>query len=76
LPQADGHEVLRQLPTPPNHCDVPIIALFTSTNPQDIRASTEAGVSGFVTKAADFDGLKAVVQRLLHREFPRLGVPM
>lgn len=76
LPQIDGHEVLRQLRTAPSPCDVPVIVLSTSNNPQDIRDATNAGAAAFLTKAPDFAGLEAIVRRLLHQEFPRLGVPV
>ena len=75
LPQLDGHEVLRQLRRDPEPCTIPVIVLSTSNNPQDVQLALEAGAVAFVTKAPDFDGLEAIVQRLIQDEFPRVGVP-
>lgn len=62
MPRKDGREALEEIKQNPELKCIPIVVLTTSKAEQDIVASYELGVSGYVTKPVSFDGLIEVMK--------------
>lgn len=57
LPHTDGHEVLNELKTDPEHSRLPIIVLSSSNEEGDVRRAYAAGANAYLTKPIDPDEL-------------------
>ncbi|ELY50785.1 response regulator [Natronococcus jeotgali] len=57
LPHTDGHEVLNELKTDPEHSRIPIIVLSSSNEEGDVRRAYAAGANAYLTKPIDPDEL-------------------
>lgn len=64
MPRKDGREALEEIKQNPELKCIPIVVLTTSKAEQDIIASYELGVSGYVTKPVSFDGLIEVMKAI------------
>ncbi|MFC4436914.1 MULTISPECIES: response regulator [Natrialbaceae] len=53
LPQTDGHEVLNELKSDPEHGRIPVIVLSSSSEEGDIRRAYAAGANAYLTKPVD-----------------------
>lgn len=62
MPRKDGREALEEIKQDPDLKLIPIVVLTTSKAEQDILASYELGVSGYVTKPVSFEGLIEVMK--------------
>ncbi|NKE34434.1 response regulator [Natronococcus sp. JC468] len=57
LPHTDGHEVLNELKTDPEHSRLPIIVLSSSNEEGDVRRAYAAGANAYLTKPIEPDEL-------------------
>lgn len=64
MPRMDGREVLQKIKEDPALRGIPVVALTTSRAEEDVIRTYDLGVSGFITKPVDFEGLIAVVRDL------------
>ncbi|CAN5625703.1 hypothetical protein BH24ACT11_BH24ACT11_01330 [soil metagenome] len=65
MPRLDGLATAAELRADPALCDVPIVMVTTSGQPQDLQRARAAGVEAYLTKPYDPDELVETVQRLL-----------
>lgn len=64
MPLKDGREALLEIKADPALRRIPILVLTTSQAEDDVRASYDSGVSGFITKPHSFSGLVEVMQAI------------
>ena len=64
MPLKDGREALQEIKGDPVLRKIPILVLTTSQSEEDIRASYDFGVSGFITKPVSFSGLVDVMKAI------------
>ncbi|MEF7613980.1 PAS domain-containing protein [Aquincola sp. MAHUQ-54] len=64
LPDADGHEVLRQLRADPRTAGMPCIALSANVLPDDIAQALAAGFADYWTKPIDLQAFLAALDAL------------
>lgn len=64
MPRVDGREALAQIKADPKLRRIPVVALTTSHAEQDILAIYDLGVSGYVVKPVEFDGLVEVMRSI------------
>jgi len=57
MPRKDGREALMEIKKDPALRRIPVLVLTTSSAEQDIVATYELGVAGYVVKPVTFDGL-------------------
>ncbi|ELY60280.1 response regulator [Natronococcus sp. A-GB1] len=57
LPHTDGHEVLTEVKSDPEHSRIPIIVLSSSNDDDDIQRAYAAGANAYLTKPVDPDEL-------------------
>ncbi|AGB36411.1 response regulator [Natronococcus occultus] len=57
LPHTDGHEVLTELKSNPEHSRIPIIVLSSSNDEEDVQRAYAAGANAYLTKPVDPDEL-------------------
>lgn len=57
LPHTDGHEVLTELKSNPEHSRIPIIVLSSSNEEEDVQRAYAAGANAYLTKPVDPDEL-------------------
>lgn len=62
MPRKDGREALQEIKADPLLRRIPIVALTTSEDREDIIHSYDLGVSSFITKPISFDSLVEVMQ--------------
>jgi len=67
MPVMDGHEMLRQLRTHPEHRLTPVIMLTAICGPQDIATASSYGITDYVTKPFDFTELMEKVEAALFK---------
>jgi CheY-like chemotaxis protein len=64
MPKVDGLEVLRQVKSDPLLKSVPIVALTSSREEQDIIEGYRLGINGYVVKPVGFEKFVEVVKQL------------
>jgi CheY-like chemotaxis protein len=64
LPRKDGREVLADIKTDPDLCDIPIVVLTTSAAEEDILRSYKAHANAYVTKPVDFRRFVEIVRQI------------
>jgi len=64
LPKVDGLEVLRQLRADARFNILPIVAMTSSTQQEDLLRSYAAGVNSYVRKPVDFDQFTRAVREI------------
>lgn len=64
LPRRDGREVLSEIKSDPELCEIPIVVLTTSSAEDDILASYRLHANAYVTKPVDFDRFISVVKQI------------
>jgi CheY-like chemotaxis protein len=62
MPRMDGLEALAVISADDSLRRIPVLALTTSNDPDDIRRTYELGASSFITKPASFAGLTAAMR--------------
>ena len=75
LPKLDGLDVLRQIKANARTQTIPVIALTSSREDNDVRESYRLGVNSYIVKPIDFDRFTEAVRRLgtywlRHNQFP------
>ena len=66
LPRKDGREVLADIKSDPELCDIPIVVLTTSSSDEDILRSYQLHANAYVTKPVDFNRFVDVVKQIDH----------
>jgi two-component system response regulator len=64
LPKVDGLEVLRRVRADPRFTTLPIVAMTSSTEQEDLLRSYAAGVNSCVRKPVDFDQFTRAVREI------------
>ncbi len=64
LPTVSGHEVLEQVKSDPQLCEIPIIVLTTSKARQDIHRAYRAHANAFIHKPQRFADYEEVTRRM------------
>ncbi len=64
MPRKDGREALREIKSDPDLRRIPVIALTTSKESEDVRKTYDLGVSSYIKKPVSFDGLVDVMRML------------
>ncbi|HEX8237552.1 MAG TPA: response regulator [Abditibacteriaceae bacterium] len=62
MPRKDGREALQEIKADPLLRRIPIVALTTSEDQEDIIRSYDLGVSSFITKPISFNSLVEVMK--------------
>jgi CheY-like chemotaxis protein len=65
MPQMDGLQATRAIRALPGWADIPILALTANAFDEDRRACIDAGMTDFISKPFDPNGLYAVMLRWL-----------
>lgn len=76
LPGTDGREVLAQVKQDRELKAIPVVVLSTSSNPKDISACYEKGVSGYMVKPMDNQRLNLLVKTFLDYWFEVVETPI
>ena len=66
LPRKDGREVLADIKSDPDLCDIPIVVLTTSAADEDIVQSYKLHANAYVTKPVDFNRFVKAVRQIDH----------
>jgi CheY-like chemotaxis protein len=66
LPRKDGREVLADIKSDPDLCDIPIVVLTTSAADEDILQSYKLHANAYVTKPVDFNRFVEAVRQIDH----------
>ena len=66
LPRKDGREVLADIKSDPDLCDIPIVVLTTSAADEDIVQSYKLHANAYVTKPVDFNRFVEAVRQIDH----------
>ena len=66
LPRKDGREVLAEIKSDEDLCDIPIVVLTTSAADEDILRSYKLHANAYVTKPVDFNRFVEVVRQIDH----------
>ena len=75
MPRKDGREVLREIRLDPRFHYLPVVALTTSNNPDDVSLTYRMGANSFVHKPTRFGDLVQVVKTLLTYWFEIVELP-
>ncbi len=75
LPGTDGREVLAELKQDNTLKSIPVIIFSTSSNPKDINACYDYGISGYIVKPMGTNRLNEIVQTFLDYWFQTVELP-
>jgi CheY-like chemotaxis protein len=75
MPRMDGREALAQIKADDDLRRIPVVVLTSSEATQDVIASYDLQVSGYITKPVTFEGLVDVVQTLHQYWFGIVKLP-
>ncbi len=64
LPKKDGREVLAEIKSDPDLCDIPVVVLTTSSAEQDVLRSYKLHANAYVTKPVNFNRFVEVVRQI------------
>ena len=64
MPKMDGRQALARLKADPATRQIPVIVLTTSNAEEDIEHTYDLGVSSYITKPSNFEGLQKIVHML------------
>jgi len=64
LPRKDGREVLAEIKSDPDLCDIPVVVLTTSSADEDILRSYKLHANAYVTKPVNFNRFIEVVRQI------------
>lgn len=64
MPKMDGIEVLRQIKSDKNLCNIPVVMLTSSKEEKDLVESYRLGVNAYVVKPVDFQQFIEAVRNL------------
>jgi CheY-like chemotaxis protein len=66
LPRKDGRDVLTEIKSDPDLCDIPVVVLTTSSADEDILRSYKLHANAYVVKPVDFNRFVDVVRQIDH----------
>ncbi len=66
LPRKDGREVLADIKSDPDLCDIPVVVLTTSAAEQDVLRSYKLHANAYVTKPVNFTRFVEVIRQIDH----------
>ncbi len=75
MPRKDGREALREIKAEARLRRIPVVALTTSRNAEDVRGAYDLGVSSYIRKPASFEGLVKVMRNLQNYWFDVVELP-
>ncbi|MEL6923593.1 MAG: response regulator [Bacteroidota bacterium] len=75
MPRKDGREVLTEIRSNPLLKSIPVVALTTSSAPEDIRKMYTLGVNSYITKPVTFDELVAAMRSLKQYWYDVVSLP-
>ena len=75
MPKKNGREALAEIKADATLRQIPVVVLTTSKDEEDIFASYDLGVSGFVTKPVTFAGLVEVMRTWTRYWFEVVELP-
>lgn len=75
LPGIGGNDVLEQIKQDEELCQVPVIVLTTSDDPNDIEVSYQNGANSYIRKPVDLDGFISALKRLKDYWFEVVVLP-
>ncbi|MBB2990277.1 CheY-like chemotaxis protein [Mycolicibacterium iranicum] len=64
LPKYDGRQLLEQIKSDPQLCDIPVVVLTTSSAEEDILRSYKLHANAYVTKPVDLDQFMSAVRQI------------
>lgn len=64
LPKYDGRQVLEQVKSDPELCDIPVVVLTTSSAEEDILRSYRLHANAYVTKPVDLEQFMSAVRQI------------
>jgi len=64
LPRKDGRDVLSEIKTDPQLCDIPVVVLTTSGSEQDMLKSYECHANCYITKPINLDEFVKVIKSI------------
>jgi CheY-like chemotaxis protein len=64
LPRKDGREVLAEVKSDPDLCDIPVVVLTTSSSEEDVLRSYKLHANAYVTKPVNFNRFVEVVRQV------------
>jgi CheY-like chemotaxis protein len=75
MPKKDGREALAEIKADEDLRRIPVVVLTTSKDEEDVFATYDLGVSGFVTKPVTFAGLVEVMRTWTRYWFEVVELP-
>ena len=75
MPKKDGREALAEIKADESLRRIPVVVLTTSKDEEDVFATYDLGVSGFVTKPVTFAGLVEVMRTWTRYWFEVVELP-
>ena len=75
MPKKDGREALAEIKADEDLRRIPVVVLTTSKDEEDVFATYDLGVSGFVTKPVTFAGLVEVMRSWTRYWFEVVELP-
>ena len=75
MPKKDGRQALEEIKADPELHMIPVVVLTTSEAEEDILASYDLGVSGYITKPVKFEALINVIRVLGRYWFEVVELP-
>ena len=64
LPRKNGREVLAEIKTDPELCEIPVVVLTTSSSADDIAFSYQSHANSYIIKPVNFDQYIEMISRL------------
>jgi CheY-like chemotaxis protein len=75
MPKKDGREALAEIKTDQDLRTIPVVALTTSSDEQDVLRTYALGVNSFITKPVTFVGLVEAMRTLQQYWFQLVELP-
>ena len=76
MPRVDGRQVLEQVREDPDISRIPVIALTTSDEEEDVLRSYDLGCKSFIKKPVEIDTFIETIRELQHYWFELVTLPM
>ncbi len=75
MPRMDGRETIRRLKSDPRFRPIPVIALTTSSAPDDVEASYALGANSYIAKPTTFRDLVEILRVVVRYWFETARLP-
>ena len=75
MPLKDGREALEEIKKDPELKRIPIVVLTTSQAEEDVLATYDLGITGFITKPMTFTGLVEIMRSIGNYWFQSVTLP-